>query len=116
MVKTWHLFKKAGDVKGAFHAKTGMINGRNSMDLTETEEIKKKWQEYAEELWTNSLNDPDNHNGVVTHLEANILEYEVKRTLGSITMNKDNRGNRTPAVILNPKKMIKVLHSVCQQI
>ena len=88
MGKTRDLFKKIRDTKGIFHAKMGLIKDRNGMDLTEAEDIKKRWQEYAEELYKKDLHDPDNHNGVITYLEADILECEVKRALGSITMNR----------------------------
>ena len=86
--KTRALFKKIGDTKGIFHAKTGSIKDRNTVDLTEAEDIKKRWQEYTEELYKKELHDPDNHNGVITHLEPDILDCEVKWALGSITMNK----------------------------
>ena len=92
MGKTRHLFKKVRDTKGTFHAKMDSIKDRNCMDLTEAEDIKKKLQEYTEELYKKDLNDPDNHNGVITHLEPDILEYEVKWALGSITMNKASGG------------------------
>ena len=88
MGKTRDLFKKIRDTKGTFHAKVDTIKGRNGMDLTEAEDIKKRWQEYTEELYKKDLNYPDNHNGVITHLEPDILEYEVKWALGSITTNK----------------------------
>ena len=88
MRKTKDLFKKSRDIKGTFHAKMGTIKDRNSMDLTETEDIKKRWQEYTEELYKKDLHDPDNHDGVITHLEPDILEAEVKWALGSITINK----------------------------
>ena len=88
MAKTRALFKKIGDIKGTCHARMGMIKDRNSMDLTEAEKIKKRWQEYTDELYKRGLNDWDNHNGVVTHLKPEILECEVKWTLGSNTMNK----------------------------
>ena len=88
MGKTRDLFKKMRDAKGTFHAKMGSINDRNSMDLTEVEDIKKRWQEYTEELHKKDHNS-DNHDGVITHLETDILEYEVKWALGSITMNKE---------------------------
>ena len=78
MGKTRDLFKKIRDTKGAFHAKIGTIEDRNGRDLTEAEDIKKRWQEYTEELYKKDLHDPDNHNGVITHLEPDILEYEVK--------------------------------------
>ena len=87
MGKTRDLFKKIRDAKGTFHAKMGLINDRNGMDLTEAEDIKKRWQEYTE-LYKKYLHDPDNHDGVITHLEPDILECEVKRALESITMNK----------------------------
>ena len=84
MGKTRHLFKKIRDPKGAFHAKTGIIRDRNGMDLTKAEDIKKRWQEYTEELYEIYLHDPDNHNGVITHLEPDFLECEAKWALGSI--------------------------------
>ena len=86
MGMTRDLFKKIWDIKGTFHAKIGMVNDRNGKDLTETEDIKKRWQEYTEELYNQSYN-PNNHDGVITHLESDILEYEVKWALGSITTN-----------------------------
>ena len=88
MGKTRDLFKKIRDTKGTFHAKMGSIKDRNSMDLTEAEDIKKRWQEYTEELYKEDLHDPDDHSGVITHPEPDILECEVKRTLESITTNK----------------------------
>ena len=88
MGKTRDVFKKIEDIKGIFHARIGTIKDRNSKDLTETEEIKKKWQAYTEQLYKKGLNDPDNHDGVVIHLEPDILECEVKWALGSITTNK----------------------------
>ena len=88
MGRTRDLFKKIRDTKGTFHAKMGSIKDRNGGDLTEAEDIKKRWQEYTEELYKKYLHDPDNHNGVITHLEPDILEYKVKWTLGSITTNK----------------------------
>ena len=88
MGKTRDLFNKIRDTKGIFHAKMGSIKDRNSMDLTEAEDIKKRWQEYTEELYKKDIHDPDNHNGVITHLEPDILEGKVKWALGSITMNK----------------------------
>ena len=96
----------------------GTIKGRNGKELTKAEEIKKRRQEYAEQLYTKSLNDSDNHNGVVTHLEPDILECEVKWTLGSITANKASEGNGTPAELVKILKdeVVKVLHSICQQI
>ena len=88
MGKTSDLFKKIRDTKGTFHAKMGTINDINGLDLTEAEDIKKRWQEYAEDLYKKDLHDPDNHDGVITHLEPDILKCEVKWALGSITMNK----------------------------
>ena len=91
------LFKKIGDIKGIFHARMGTIKDRNSKDLTEAKEIKKRCQEYKEKLYDTCLNDPDYHDGMVTHLELDILESEVRRTLGSITKNKASGGDRIPA-------------------
>ena len=88
MGKSRDLLKKTRDIKGTFQAKTGLIKDRNGMDLTEAEDIKKRWQEYTEELQKKDLHDPDNYNGVITHLEPDILECEVKWALESITMNK----------------------------
>jgi len=93
MGKTSDLSKKTTDTKGIFHAKMSAIEDRNGMDLTEAEGIKKRWQEYTEELYKKDLHDPDNHDGVITHLEQNILKYEVKWVLESITMNKASGGN-----------------------
>ena len=106
------------DTKGTFHAKTGTIQYRNSMDLTEAENIKKRWQEYTEELHKKDLNDPDNHNGVITHLEPDILEYEVKWALGSITTNKASGGDGIQAELFQIPKddSVKVLHSIFQKI
>ena len=95
------ILKKIRDTMGIFHAKMGTIKDRNGMDLTEAEDIKKRWQEYTEELYKKDLHDPDNHNGVITHLEPDILECEVKWALGSITMNKASVGDRIPAELLN---------------
>jgi len=92
MGKTRVLFKKIGDTKGTFHAKMGTIKKRNGMDLTEAVDIKKRWQEYTEELYRKELHDPDDHDGVITHLEPDILECKVKWTLGSITTNKASGG------------------------
>ena len=92
MGKTRHLFHKIGDIKGTFYTRMGMRKDRNGKDLTEAEEIK-RWQEYIEELYKKDLYDPDNHNGVTTHLEPDILEYEVKWVLGSITTNKASGGH-----------------------
>ena len=118
MGKTRNLFKKIRDTKGTFHAKIGTIKDRNSMGLTEAEAIKKRWQEYIEELYKKDLNDPDNYNGVVTHLEPNILGCEVKWALGSITTNKANGGDGIPAELFQILKddAVKVLHSTYQQI
>ena len=117
MRNTRDFFKKTGDIKGNFHARMGMIKDRNSMDLTEAEDIK-KWQKYTEGLNKKGLNDPDNHGGVMTHLEQDILECEVKRALGSITMNKASGGDGIPVELFQILKddAEKVLHSICQQI
>ena len=96
MEKTRDLFKKIRDTKGTFHAKMGTIKDRNGTDLTEAEDIKKSWQEYTEELYKKDLHDPDNHDGVITHLEPDILECEVKWALESITMNKASGGDGIP--------------------
>ena len=93
MGKTRDLFKKIRDTKGTFHAKMGLIKDRNGMDLTEAEDIKKRWQEYTEELYKKDLHDPVNHNGVISHLEPDTLECEVKWALESITMNKARGGD-----------------------
>ena len=100
MGKTRDHFKKTGDTKGTFCVKRGTINDRNSKDLTETEEIKKRWQEQAEELYTKGLSDPDNHDGLLTHLEPDILECEVKWALGNMTMNKASGGDGIPVALL----------------
>ena len=99
-------------------AKLGLIKDRNDMDLTEAEDIKKRWQEYTEELYQKYLHDPDNHNGVITHLEPEILKCEVKWALGNITMNKVSGGDGIPAELFQILKddAVKVLHSICQQI
>ena len=112
MGKARDLFKKIGDIKGTFHVRTGKIKDRNSKDPTEVEKIKKRWQEYTEELYKKGLNDPDNHDGVVTHLEPDTLECEVKWALGSITMNKPSGGDGIPAELFQILKedAIKVLH------
>ena len=96
MEKTRDFFKKIRDIKGTFHTKMGTIKDRNGMDLREAKDIKKRWQEYTEELYKKDLHDPDNHNGVITHLEPDILEYEVKWALGSITMHKPSGGDDIP--------------------
>ena len=118
MGKTRAFFKKIRDTKGTFHAKMGSIKDRNGMDLTEAEDIKRRWQEYTEELYRKDLHDRDNHNGVITHLEPDILECKVKWTLGSITMNKASGGDRIPVELFQILKddPVKVLHSLCQQI
>ena len=117
MGKTRDLFKKIRDTKGTFHTKVGTIKDRNSMDLTEAEDIKKRWQEYTE-LYKKDLCDPGNHNGVITHLEPDILECEVKWALGSITINKASGGDRIPVELFQILKddSVEVLHSICQQI
>ena len=96
MGKTSDLFQKITNTKGTFHAKMGTIKERNGMDLTEAEDVKKRWQEYTEELCKNDIHDSDNHDGVITHLELYILECEVKQTLGSTTMNKASGGDGIP--------------------
>ena len=118
MGKIRDLFKKVRDTKGTFHAKMGSITDRNGMDLTEIEVIKKRWQEYTEELFKKDLHDRDNHDGVITHLEPDILECEVKRDLGSITMNKASGGDGIPVELFQILKddAVKVLYSICQQI
>ena len=116
--KTRELFKKIRDTKGTFHVKMGSIKDRNGMDLTEAEDIKKRWQEYTEELYKRDLHDPDNHDGVITHLQPDILECEVKWALRSITTNKASGGNGIPVELFQILKddAMKVLHSICQQI
>ena len=118
MEKTSDLFKKIRDTKGTFHAKIGTIKDRYGMDLTETEDIKKRWQEYTEELYKQDLHDPDNHDGVIIHLEPDILECKVKGTLGSTTMNKASGGDGIPVELFQILKdgAVKGLHSICQQI
>ena len=117
MGKTRDLFKKITDTKGTFHAKMGSIKDRNGMDLTEAEGIKKRWKEYTEELYKKDLHDPDNHDGVITHLEPDILECQVKGALESIT-NKVSGGDGIPVELFQILKddAIKVLHSICQQV
>ena len=109
---------KTRDTKGRFHAKMGSIKDRNGMDLTEAEDIKKRWQEYTEELYKKDVHDPDNHDGVITHLEPDILECEVKWALGSITTNKASGSDGIPVELFRILKddAVKVLHSICQQI
>ena len=118
MGKTRDLFKKIRGTKGTFHAKMGSIKDRNGMDLTEAKDIKKRWQEYTEELYGKDLHDPDNHDGVITHLEPDILECEVKWALGSISTNKASGGDGIPVELFQILKddAVKVLHSICQQI
>ena len=118
MGKTGDLFKKIRDTKGTFHAKMGTIKHRNGMDLTEAEVTKKRWQEYTEELYKKDRHDPDNHEGVITHLEPGILECKVKWALGSITTNKASEGDEIPVERFHILKddAVKVLHSVCHQI
>ena len=118
MGKTRDLFKKMRDTKGKFHAKMGTIRGRNGMDLTEAEDIKKRWQEYIEEQYKKDLHDPDSHDGVITHLEPDILEYEVKWALENITTNTASGGYGIPVELFQILKddAVKVLHSICQQI
>ena len=118
MGRTRDLFKKIRDTKGTFHAKMGSIKNRNGMDLTEAEDIKKSCQDYTEELYKKDLHDPDNHDGVITHLEPDILECGGKWALESITMNKASGGDRIsvePFQILKDDA-VKALHSTCQQI
>ena len=118
MEKTEDLFKKIRDTRGTFHAKMGTIKSRNGMDLEETEDIKKRWQEYTEELYKKELHDPDNHDGVITHLEPDILACKVKWALGSMTANKTSGGDGIPGELFQILKedAVKVLHSICQQI
>ena len=118
MGKTRDLFKKIRDTKGTFHVKMGSIKDRNDMGLTEAEDIKKRWQGYTEELFKKYLHDPDNHDGVITHLESNILECEVKWALENITTNKTSGGEAIPLELFHILKddAVKVLHSICQQI
>ena len=118
MGKTRDLFKKIRDTKGTFHANLGTIKDRNGMDLREAEDIKKRWQEYTEEAIKKDLHDPDNHDGVITHLELDILECEVKWALGIITTNKASGGAEIPAELFQILKddVVKVLHSIWKQI
>ena len=118
MGKTRDILKKITDTKGTFHAKMGTIKDRNGRDLIESEDIKKKCQEYTEELHKKDIHNPDNHDGVITHLEPDILECEVKWALESITMNKANGGDGIPMELFQILKddAVKVLHSACQQI
>ena len=118
MGKTRDLFKKIRDTKGTFHAKMGSIKDRNGMDRTEAEDIKKRWQEYTEELYKKDFHDQDNQDGVITHLEPDILDCEVKWALESITTNKANGGDGIPVELFQILKdeAVKVLYSICQQI
>ena len=117
MGKTRDLFKKIRDTKGTFHAKMRLIKDRNGRDLTEAEAIKKRWQEYTEELYKKDLHDQDNHD-VITHLQPDILECEVKWALESITTNKTSGGDGIPIELFQILKddAVKVLHSICQQV
>ena len=114
MGKTSDHFKKIRDTKGTFHAKMSLIKDRNGMDLTEAEDIKKRWQEYKE-MYKKDLHDPDNHDGVITHLEPDILECKVKWALGSITIRKANGVDGNPVELFQILKddVVKVLHSIC---
>ena len=118
MGKTRDIFKKLRESKGTFHAKIGTIKERNGIDLTEAENIKKRWKQYMGKLYKKDLNNPDNNDGVITHLESEILECEVKWALGGITMNKASEGGRIPAELFQILKddAVKVLHSLCQHI
>ena len=118
MGKTRYLIKKIRDIKGIFQARTGMIKDRNTNDPIKAEDIKKRWQEYTEELYKRRLHDPDNHDGVITHLEPDILEYEVKWAIGSMTTNKASGGDRIPADLFQILKddAVKVLQSICQHV
>ena len=111
MGKTRDLFKKISDTKGIYHAKMGSKKDRNGMDLTEAEDMKKRWQEYTEELYKKEFHDPDNHDDVITHLEPDILECEVKWALGSMTMNETSGGSGIPAELFQILKAdaVKVL-------
>ena len=116
MGKTRDLFKKIRDTKGTFDAKMGSIKDRKGLDLTEAEDIKKRWQENMEELYKKDLHDPDNYDGVLTYLEPDILECEVKWALGSISINKASGGDGIPVELFQILKddAVQVLHSICQ--
>ena len=116
MGKTRDLFKKISDTKGPFHTNLGTIKDRNGTDLTEAEDIKKRWQVYTEEPYKTDLHDPDKHDGVITHLEPDILECKVKWALGSITMNKASGGDGIPVELFQILKddAVKMLHSICR--
>ena len=118
MGKTRDLFKKIRDTKGTFHAKMNSIKDSNDRDLTEAEDVKKRWQEYTEELYKKDLHDLDNHGGVITHLEPDILECKVRWALGSITTNKASGGDGIPVELFQILKddAVKLLHSICQQV
>ena len=118
MAKTRNLFKKIRDTKGTFHAKMDTVKDRNGMNLTEVEDTKNRWQEYTEELYKKDLHDTDNHNGMITHVQPDILESKVKWALGRITMNKASGGDGIPIELFQILKYnaVKVLHSICQQI
>ena len=118
MGKTRDLVKKIRNIMGTFHARMGTKKDTNGMDLIEAEDIKKRWQEYTEELYIKDLHDPDHHDGVITQLEPDILECKVKWALGSITMNKASGGDGIPVELFRILKddAVKVLHSICQQI
>ena len=118
MGKTSNLFKKIRDIMGTIHAKMDSIKDRNGRELTDAEDINKRWQQYTEELCKKDLHDPDNHNGVITHLESDMLECEVKWALESITMNKASAGDGIPVELFQILKddAVKVLHLMCQQI
>ena len=118
MAKTGDFFKKIRDTRGTFHAKIGTIKDRNSIDLMEVEDIRKRWQEHIEELYKKDLHDPDNHDGMIAHVEPGILECKVKWALGSIITNKASGGDGIPVELFQilQDDSVKVLHSVCQQI
>ena len=118
MGKTRDLFKKIRDTKEIFHVKIGTIKDRNGMDLTEAEDIKKRWQDYTEEVYKKDLNNPNNHDGMISHLEPDILECEGKWALGNITTNKASRGDGISVELFQilEEDAVKVLHSICQQI
>ena len=118
MGKTGDLVKKMRDTKGTFHEKMGSKKDRNGMDLTEAEDIKKRWQRYTEELYKKDLHDPENNDGVIAYLEPDILECKVKWALGSIATNKASGSDRIPVKLFQILKddAVKVLHSICQQI
>ena len=118
MGKTRDVFKKCKDIKGIFHAKMGTIKDRNGMDLTEAEDIKNSWQEYTEELHKKDVHDPHNHDGVITHLEPDLLECKFKSAQGSIVINKASEGDGIPVELFKILKedAVKVMYSICQQI